>query len=67
MCGKLFPAFPKLFHQTLERIKRNIYPCAKHGLRLGLDRYESDLSNEVLSALVDQEAAKKSEVKAGGQ
>ena len=31
------------------------------------NRYESDLSNEVLYALVGQEAAKISEVKVGGQ
>ena len=32
-----------------------------------LNRYESDLSNEVLSILVDKEAAKISEVKVGGR
>ena len=31
------------------------------------NRYESDLSNEALYALVGQEAAKISEVKVGGQ
>ena len=31
------------------------------------NRYQSDLSNEVLSALVGEEAAKISEVKVGGR
>ena len=39
-----------------------------HGLGfLALNRHESDLSNEVLYALVGQEAAKISEVKVGGR
>ena len=38
-----------------------------HGLGLQApNRYESDLSNEVLYILVDQEAAKISKVKVGG-
>ena len=39
--------------------------CSDLGL-LPQNRYESDLSNEVLSALVGEEATKISEVKVGG-
>ena len=45
-------------------------PCYKLYHDLGFqspNRYESDLSNEVLYALVGQKAAKISEVKVGGR
>ena len=48
----------------------NIKHVKSHTYSLGLqapNRYESDLSNEVLYALVGQKAAKISEVKVGGQ
>ena len=40
--------------------------CHDHGFQ-SPNRYESDLSNEVLYALVGQDAAKISEVKVGGR
>ena len=44
----------------------NVMPCHDLGFQ-SPNRYESDLSYEVLYALVGQEAAKISEVKVGGQ
>ena len=48
----------------------NIIHIKSHAIALGFwspNRYESDLSNEVLYYLIGQEAAKISEVKVGGQ
>ena len=47
--------------------QHNIYYKSHHSLGLlAPNRYESDLSNEVLYILVSQEAAKMFEVKVGG-
>ena len=53
---------------TFCRSKGTLSEHKFHGLGFqSPNRYESDLSNEVLYALVGQEAAKISEVKVGGQ
>ena len=43
----------------------NLNKVKSHAMAMSLNRYESDLSNELLQVLVGQEVAKISEVKVG--